>query len=370
MIKICLDTNTLHENWLPAGEAFTFLAELIATGECEIFISEVSILEHVRHYQRKASQIESELKSSLANYDKLFVDQDKPAISPALCDPQIFEKRFRARLKELGIQTLKIPHVSHAELVDRDLAEKKPFLPSGKGYRDALTWLGFLRKIDKDTAQAVVVTNDANDFCADDKKSLHPELVAELKGKNSDCSGMWFASPQKLVDELVKPLLKSLAVKDAKKTVTILKRIQEGKYRPFQLEEVVAEGLENFESQEADGPFYGGDAELEAPIYVATVEHPSEIEAIELYKLSSGHYVCEGIAHVLATVEGYLDHFEAFNQSQQGSVYVSDPNWNEHYSEVEVSNVPAKITFSFEFEDGSNEILKFEVTKVESIREF
>jgi hypothetical protein len=136
------------------------------------------------------------------------------------------------------------------------------------------------------------------------------------------------------------------------------------------LEEVVTAGLDNFESQEADGPFYGGDVELEEPIYVTTVQHPNEIEATELYKLSSGHYVCEGIANVLATVEGYLDHFEAFNQSQQGSVYVSDANWNEHYSEVEVSDVPAKITFSFEFQDGSDEILKFEVAKVESIGKF
>jgi hypothetical protein len=43
-----------------------------------------------------------------------------------------------------------------------------------------------------------------------------------------------------------------------------------------------------------------------------------------------------------------------------------NPDHNEHYAEVEVPNVPARITFSFEFTDGEPDIWKFEVTKVES----
>lgn len=365
MIKICLDTNTLHDNWLASGEAFTFLGELIAKGGCKAFISEVSILEHVRHFERKASQIESELKSNLANYSKLFVDDSKAIVPPTLCDVPTFEKRFRERLGELGIVTLKIPTIPHSELIARDLAEEKPFLPTGKGYRDALTWLGFLSAIDEDTTKAIVVTNDSNDYCGDDKSKLHPHLAAEVHEKNPNCIDVRFASPQKLADELIKPLLKSLAEEDAK-TTTTLKRIQSGTYKAFNLEDVLIGGLENYESQEAEGTFYGGDVPLEEPIWVTMVSNPSDIEAAELYKLSNGHYVCEGTAEVSATVEGFLDKFEAFNQSERGHVYVSTPNWTEHYSEVEVTDVPARITFSFEFEEGSPDILKFEVTKIES----
>jgi len=47
--------------------------------------------------------------------------------------------------------------------------------------------------------------------------------------------------------------------------------------------------------------------------------------------------------------------------------FISTPDHNEHYSEVEVSNITARITFSFEFTDGEADIWRLGVTKVESI---
>jgi hypothetical protein len=215
--------------------------------------------------------------------------------------------------------------------------------------------------------KAVLVTNNTNDFGSQDKSALHPELIAELKTKNPQCEGLWFPAPQKLVDEVVKPLLKALAEEEAK-TQEILKRIQDGNFEAFTLEKVVAEELgRNFEAQEPEGTFYAGDEALEEPLYIRMVEDPAEIEATALYKLKSGDYLCEGTAKVTATVEGYLDKFEAFNQSELGHAFVMNPNHNEHYAEVEVPNVAARITFSFEFTDGETDIWKFEVTKVESI---
>jgi hypothetical protein len=129
----------------------------------------------------------------------------------------------------------------------------------------------------------------------------------------------------------------------------------------------VTDGLEHFEAQEPEGTFYAGDVPLEEPLYVASIESPEEIEATSLYKLQSGNYLCEGTAEMSATVEGFLDKFEAFNQSEEGHAFVSTPHWNDHYSEVEVTDVPARINFSFEFEKATSEIVNFEITKVESI---
>lgn len=366
MIKICLDTNTLQNNWLATGEAFTLLGELIAKGECQASISEISVLEHIRHYEKEAPEIEAKMKSRLGSYAKLFLKEIKIPALPPLYNVSTFEKKFRARLAQLAITVLPIPSVPHADLVARDLGEKKPFAASGKGYRDALIWQGFLGVIDGHTTKAILVTNNTSDFGSQDKSALHPELIEEIKAENAHCEALWFPAPQKLVDELVKPLLKALAEEEAK-TKKILKRIQGGKYKAFDLEDVVAEELgENFEAQEPEGAFYAGDEALKEPLYVTMVEDPTEVEATALYKLKSGDYLCEGTAEVTATVEGYLDKFEAFNQSQLGHAFISNPNHNEHYSEVEVPNVPARITFSFEFTDGEPDIWKFEVTKVES----
>lgn len=365
MIRICLDTNTLQNNWLATGEAFTLLGELIAKGECQASISEISVLEHIRHFEKEAPEIEVKMKSRLGSYAKLFLEEITIPALPPLYNVPTFEKKFRARLVQLGIAVLPVPSVPHADLVARDLGEKKPFAASGKGYRDALIWLSFLGVIDDNTTKAILVTNNTSDFGSQNKSELHPDLIAEIKTKLPQCEVLWFPVPQKLVDELVKPLLKALAEEEAK-TNKILKRIQEGKYKAFNLEEVVNEELGNFESQEPEGTFYAGDEPLEEPLYVSMVEDPTEIEATALYKLKSGDYLCEGTAEVTATVEGYLDKFEAFNQSELGHAFISNPNHNEHYSEVEVPNVPARITFSFEFTDGEPDIWKFEVTKVES----
>jgi len=369
MIKICLDTNTLHDNWLATGEAFTLLGELISKAGCEAFVSEVSVLEHVRHYEKDAPQIETKLKAQLGSYAKMFAGGVKPPSLPPLYDVATFEQHFRDRMKTLGIQILPIAHVAHVDLVARDLANKKPFAANGKGYRDALTWLSFLTTIEPSTSKVVFVTQDANDFANQEKSALHSDLTSELEVKNPQCKSFWFPTPQKLADEVVKPHLQKIneQAAEAAKTDKLLKRIQNGKHKSFNLENVVIDGLEHFEAQEPEGAFYAGDVPLEEPLYVTSIESPEEIEATSLYKLQSGSYLCEGTAEVRATVEGFLDKFEAFNQSEEGHAFVSTPNWNEHYSEVEVTNVPARINFSFEFDKDTAEIESFEITKVESM---
>ena len=72
-------------------------------------------------------------------------------------------------------------------------------------------------------------------------------------------------------------------------------------------------------------------------------------------------------AEASATLEGYLDKFEAFNQAELGNVHITDPNWNDHYAEVEVANAPANIAFSFEFDPVAGDISSFEITKIESL---
>ncbi len=62
---------------------------------------------------------------------------------------------------------------------------------------------------------------------------------------------------------------------------------------------------------------------------MTSIELPGEIEAKSLYKLQSGNYLCDGTAEVHATVERFLDKFEAFSQSEEGHFFVSTRNWNE-----------------------------------------
>src|ERR1051325_7544821 len=54
-------------------------------------------------------------------------------------DVETAQERFRKELRENDVRVLPLPELSHADLLSRDLARRKPF-NQGKGYRDALIW--------------------------------------------------------------------------------------------------------------------------------------------------------------------------------------------------------------------------------------
>jgi hypothetical protein len=366
MITIGLDTNAFQDNWLARGEAFELLADFIAKSEGRAYVSEITVREHVAHYKLQAPLVAAKAKGSVSQLSNLLLNGAVPAL-PAMCDTNVFEPAFRNRLKELGIEVVPIPEVTHAALVDRDLKHVRPFNSDGKGYRDALIWLGFLNALDDTTEKAIFVTSNSKDFCAVGEQEFHSDLLKELQQHTPGCSTAVYASPKLLVEEVVKPRLRALAEQEAK-TQEILNKIKSETYEHFNLADVVTSSLDEFGAQEAAGPFYVDGIPLEGPIWVTILDGPENLDATALFRLASNSFVCEGTAEVEATVEGFLDKFEAFNQSELGNVFISDPDWNEHYSEVEVSGVPAKITFSFQFDADSSEISKFEVTNVESLQ--
>ena len=55
-----------------------------------------------------------------------------------------YAKFFYAQIRRLNINIIPYPSTSHKDLVSRDLARKRPFQESGKGYRDALIWESLL----------------------------------------------------------------------------------------------------------------------------------------------------------------------------------------------------------------------------------
>jgi hypothetical protein len=367
MISICLDTNAFHNNWLARGEAFRLLADFIAKKEARIYVSEITVQEHSAHYRQQAQGIAQKAKTSLNDFSNLLL-KGKVPILPALQDTATFEPAFRERLEELGIDIVPIPPVNHTTLVARDLEHVKPFDNNGKGYRDALLWLGVLNAINATTTNFFFVTSNANDFCKSDKstpKELHLDLAKELQQRAPGCTAAVYASPGELVEHIVKPHLKAIA-EDEAATQELLKRIQSDTYEHFILADVVTNGLDTFSGLEATGSFLVDGTPLEEPIWVTMLEAAQNLEATAVFRLADDRYVCEGTAEASATLEGFLDRFEAFNQAELGNVHITDPDWNDHYAEVEVANAPAIIAFSFEFDPAAGDISSFEIIKIES----
>lgn len=364
MITICLDTNAFQKNWFAQGEAFRLIADFISKDEARAYVSEITVQEHAAHYRQEAPIIVKDSVSQLAELKQLLMEAPIPAL-PKLTDTAKFEPSFRKRLLELGITVLPIPAVAHAALVARDLSQIRPFDKKGRGYRDSLIWLGLLKALDHTTTRVALVTTNKADFCATDNPgALHPDLAKELQEHAPGCKATVHPTPTELVESVVKPRLKAIAEVEAA-TQDILQRIQTGTYEHFTITQVVTDGLDNFAAQEPTGTFCVGGEQLEEPLWVTFMEAPENIEATDIFRLNDNTYVCEGTADVTITLEGYLDKFEAANQAALGNAYITEPDWNEHYAEVEVSDVPATITFSINFDDQTGTVASFEIIKIE-----
>ena len=363
MIKILLDTNAFQDNWLAQGEAFTLIADFVAKHRARVYVSEISVLEHVRHYEKHAPVLAERVKESILRLSRMLPHRWSPDIPP-VSEPHVFEAEFRRRLEEIGIEMIPVPAIPVETLVHRDLGQVRPFDSAGKSFRDTLIWIGFLNVLDRTVTKAVCVTSNSADFCDADKSSLHPSLADEVTQKEVT-SVDHYETPRALVEGLIRPILRAEA-EQVERAKDVLCRLGSDRYEPFRLIDVVATGLESFESRSPDGTFFVSDVPLEEPLWVSFLEDPARAEVDSIVILKAGSFVCEGTSEAKATVQGYLEKHEAFILSDEGRLFISTPNWNEHYSEVEVVNVPVTIRFSFEFDWGSTEIRDFEVTRIES----
>ena len=133
--------------------------------------------------------------------------------SPVVVVPDrgIFEQQRREMLISLGVHVAAVPAAVDIETVlERDLARKRPFEDSGKGFRDTLIWETVKEVLLESGASDTVflVTDNVRDF-----GDIAPELLAEVE----NASGVL-----KRVDDLeallghakLSPLLAGLAKSD------------------------------------------------------------------------------------------------------------------------------------------------------------
>ncbi len=94
-----------------------------------------------------------------------------------------FRRDFVAGLTAHHVEIANTRAVSHQSVIERDLARRKPFDESGRGYRDTLIWHA-VREVceDGEVDRVVFVTANTNDFAdPDDRTHVHEELVSEIR---------------------------------------------------------------------------------------------------------------------------------------------------------------------------------------------
>lgn len=191
MLFVVLDTNALFRDPWMTHDAASKLADLAAAGACEIVYPQVVIDELRRQRVESARGAHKDAAASVKQMCAAGSDVTQTANDLSAAHDRIeadIDGTFDAVLARNGVRAAPVPKVPTSELLRRDLGRRRPFLEieQGKtkkslGFRDVLIWESVLELlVGADLDDKVMFVTFDNGFLAEDKKSLHQDLMDDI----------------------------------------------------------------------------------------------------------------------------------------------------------------------------------------------
>lgn len=337
-MKLVIDTNIIHDDFHLKGPRITKLCSAASKLGYDLLIPEVVVDEMVNQYHKKmASYLPgyAEVVKMIARTQEKPEKYDREAFLQT--SEEEYAKFLRKRITELGIQTIPYPTVDIKELVHKDLKAKKPFkeVKDGSiGYRDALIWESIKSICHQPQAlmeepQIVFLTENTRDF-ADSDKSLHPDLVKELKKAGlAENSVALIPDVKNFFEKRIDTELEELdEIKE--------KLLKEGKYNRFNIQEEAERLLtQDYITDVIDDTDFDSGQRNYLPEYVedptvSNVNVPA-IEDVVVRRLSDQTVLIEARAIVPVDLEFfvYKPDYYLFDEDSRPDIIESD--WNDHY---------------------------------------
>jgi hypothetical protein len=221
-MDFAFDTNIFIADPYLQGEGFQTLLRSRSALSLRLYIPVLVLEEVVAKYRDNLDKECGKLRGQTDSVRKWLPDLAYVPLPTVADATKLYEDWLRRRLKALGAKLLPLPDVTHEEVIRRILERKKPFNDKGAGYRDFLIWRSILPFVRP--GKLVFVSNNVNDFADESKKSLHPDLLADLpRGREV----MFYPSLRQAVDAEVLPHMKVLE--------TVRRKIGDGTYPGFKL---------------------------------------------------------------------------------------------------------------------------------------
>lgn len=191
MLRVVLDTNSIHRDpWL-TGQAGSKLARLANSGSCVLVYPEVVVAELRRQRLEAATVAHDVTTKGVEDMDRAGVDVSQTLNDLSAVRGRIgpdLDKAFDAVLTAPGILHAPIPAVATEDLMQRDLDRRRPFMEidhnkrkKSVGFRDVLIWETVLAVLASSPEPDAVlfVTSDAG-FLGEDGKTLHADLLEDV----------------------------------------------------------------------------------------------------------------------------------------------------------------------------------------------
>jgi PIN domain len=181
-MHIFLDSNIFFDNWDVNNPNFRYLFNFINNEYHTLVLSKLVIEETENNRRKKVENTKSIFKRFVKESKKLSED----VAGLELKDFKYKDYSLVDVIKQNtgNFVVFDYEQLSHEEIVQRTLSDKKPFLPGEKGYRDTLIWLSFLdylksNKVSKDT---IFISNNKGDFFKkkSEATSFHQDLLEDI----------------------------------------------------------------------------------------------------------------------------------------------------------------------------------------------
>jgi hypothetical protein len=238
-------------------------------------------------------------------------------------DIEAYDREFRNAIIGHGGQIQPIPNTSHDVLVGRDLARRKPFSQTGKGYRDALIWEGVLELAAAGHDIAIITTNK-DDFAEKDF-TLHHDLQKDLEGRGITVARVTlYATLKSFVDRYLISALPKPHQELARFTLATVPN--------FSLEVAVEQvALDKLPHREISARALGRPSELENPT-ISMIGGPSDIIVLDQRELESGERLIEFSADIVDCLfDCYIEKGEFFYLRDEQGLSIDEEDWNERY---------------------------------------
>ena len=177
-MKIIIDTNIFCQDYYLEKPHFRILFEGCAVIPANIYVPEVVFDEVVNRYKE---DLEDAIKMYESVYRKLCVLTREE--NEKFIDSKQFVEQYKnyllSRFKERGVEIEPYPKTPHKEIVERDLARRKPFKKNGSGYRDCLIWETVKRVSLWGEHEVSFITNNSKDFGKGPQ--IDKDLVSEFQ---------------------------------------------------------------------------------------------------------------------------------------------------------------------------------------------
>lgn len=188
-VKVVFDTTVLAQGFNSRSADVEMLRIFLERTHAELCVPAVVIEEAVNLVGRAVEEANSKLAGvrrltgNDKDYASLEVSHAKTTYRDLLC----------RKLKDMNGRFLPYPKIGHDQLVQRALIPYKPFVTSGRGYRDALIWFSLLELAQRCDHEVIFISSNTTDWCqSKNDVKLHTDLQNDLDSKGIGASRMRF----------------------------------------------------------------------------------------------------------------------------------------------------------------------------------